>query len=535
MIFGDHFATNCTVSLRWEETVFPRRPVVERSPTHLVITPNLATNVADWAVEVVNPDGARSGEFPFKVAMATQVPILTAVRPNPVTGSDEPQTLILSGEHLIPRYSVRLWPSDKPPTSNPAYHTITSPNGTQAVIQSVFGTAGKTWHVDVVSLAGHSSGRLSFEVQAPDWTPTIHTITPAKIVTANGPQTLSVTGARFVEGARVKLTHGRSGQTQEIESFRTHSSRQLLFDHDFGKSDGEWLLQVVNSKGRSSEPLAFRVNAPAPAWVLWNGLVMIVAVSLLAGLTITLAWLQLWLWPRRIRQKCEVSVWQERQRLFQELHDGVGSELSEITSHCQRAEYELNDPPVVVGRLREIADASRRVGGFISDATWANERDSAPLDELVAYLKERAKRILRHSAIQLRFETPDNLDNAPFPILQGREIILWVTEALHNVLKHAQANEVRLILRWMEKPLAPSDRGQSLHCRRQLELGVTDNGQGIPVEQTSSFGQGQRSLRERAERLGGKFDVHSTPGQGTRVTLTLHWPPMQPREMRDRR
>jgi signal transduction histidine kinase len=50
---------------------------------------------------------------------------------------------------------------------------------------------------------------------------------------------------------------------------------------------------------------------------------------------------------------------------------------------------------------------------------------------------------------------------------------------------------------------------------------VDDDGQGFDPAQPTGTGQGLRNLRERAERLGGRAEVSSTPGQGTSVRVTI--------------
>ena len=55
--------------------------------------------------------------------------------------------------------------------------------------------------------------------------------------------------------------------------------------------------------------------------------------------------------------------------------------------------------------------------------------------------------------------------------------------------------------------------------RRVLE--IDDDGRGFDPASLPGTGQGLSNLRERAERLGGRAEIHTTPGQGTRVRVTL--------------
>ncbi len=82
-------------------------------------------------------------------------------------------------------------------------------------------------------------------------------------------------------------------------------------------------------------------------------------------------------------------------------------------------------------------------------------------------------------------------------------------EAVTNAVKHARASEVCIQL--------AMDSGK-------LSMRVADNGEGF--EQTEAFSEvgghfGLLGMRERAERLGGELQLHSEPGQGTEVEVTV--------------
>jgi signal transduction histidine kinase len=75
-------------------------------------------------------------------------------------------------------------------------------------------------------------------------------------------------------------------------------------------------------------------------------------------------------------------------------------------------------------------------------------------------------------------------------------------EALHNTVKHARASQVQM-------SLAETDG--------RIVLQVEDDGQGFDPGGEFPGHLGLRSMKERMERLGGRFSVESSPGAGTRV------------------
>ena len=78
-------------------------------------------------------------------------------------------------------------------------------------------------------------------------------------------------------------------------------------------------------------------------------------------------------------------------------------------------------------------------------------------------------------------------------------------EALHNIVKHAEATQAQVKLRRQGK---------------QILLSVQDNGCGFNPRDLPSTGMGLAIMQERVKSIGGQTDIQSTPGVGTTVTVT---------------
>jgi len=82
-----------------------------------------------------------------------------------------------------------------------------------------------------------------------------------------------------------------------------------------------------------------------------------------------------------------------------------------------------------------------------------------------------------------------------------------IQELLGNTARHAQASIIRILV----------DMGQE-----RVRVSVDDNGKGFDPETLQhSNSLGLRLIRERAEMLGGSFEVDSNTGKGTRVSFTV--------------
>ena len=94
------------------------------------------------------------------------------------------------------------------------------------------------------------------------------------------------------------------------------------------------------------------------------------------------------------------------------------------------------------------------------------------------------------------------LDALP-PMPPSHEVELYhiIVEALNNVVKHAAASRLSLVL---------AQAGAHLHLR------ITDNGHGFDATQTKG-GLGLRNIRERVAQLHGQLTIESSPGHGARI------------------
>ena len=97
---------------------------------------------------------------------------------------------------------------------------------------------------------------------------------------------------------------------------------------------------------------------------------------------------------------------------------------------------------------------------------------------------------------------PAKLETAVFRITQ---------EALTNVVKHAEANSVLIIVACRE---------------RSVVLAIEDDGRGFSLPPTPGNGFGLVGMRERVASVNGALDIESKPGVGTRLTveIPLVWP-----------
>ncbi|WP_416760039.1 sensor histidine kinase [Roseateles sp. So40a] len=171
---------------------------------------------------------------------------------------------------------------------------------------------------------------------------------------------------------------------------------------------------------------------------------------------------------------------QERERLLQEMHDGLGSQLVTARLCAERG--------VTSQSLVGLLDDCIREMRLTVDALAVTDGD---LTLLLANLRHRMAPRLQDAGLELDWQ----LSDVPLlPTLRGtggRELIRIVQEALSNIIHHAGATRVRFSTRVDE-------------ARGQVLLSIVDNGRGLAADLRQ--GNGLRGMRRRAERISAQIE-----------------------------
>jgi signal transduction histidine kinase len=195
---------------------------------------------------------------------------------------------------------------------------------------------------------------------------------------------------------------------------------------------------------------------------------------------------------------------QERQRIMQDMHDGLGSQLMSSLMLVERGALSNEQ---VAQILRESIDDMR----LAIDALAAEETD---LGSALGNLRYRIEPRLRAAGIELAWDArnlPESIGLHPDAVLP---ILRIVQEALNNALKHSGARVARVTFDTTR--VGDAD---------YLDIRVADNGRGMSAEGVG--GRGLLNMRNRALRIGAQLNIVSAPGSGTVVHLRCKLDPTQ--------
>jgi len=210
---------------------------------------------------------------------------------------------------------------------------------------------------------------------------------------------------------------------------------------------------------------------------------------------------------RLYRQSQELAALQERQKLARELHDSVSQALYGIGLGARAARkmldlsattnQDLVEPLEYVLSLAEAGLAEMRA------LIFELRPDSLENEGIVAALSKQA------AALEARHQIDVAVELCPEPdlSLEAKQTLYRIAqEAINNIVKHSGASRVELTL-------SVDSAGAALE--------VSDNGVGFDPQAQYPGHLGLRSMRERAERLGGTLVVESGSNQGSRVWARL--------------
>lgn len=209
---------------------------------------------------------------------------------------------------------------------------------------------------------------------------------------------------------------------------------------------------------------------------------------------------------RLYEQAEQAAVTTERSRLARELHDSVTQLLYSITLYAEAAVELLasGEMETAAGHLRELRDTAQEALRETRLLIFELHRPDIGPGGLIAALKARLEAVEARGGMQADLQV-EGVEALPRGVQE--ELYNIAQEALNNALKHAHANCVHIRLRFEAV---------------ETELAVIDDGVGFEISnERLGGGFGIQGMKERALKLGGKLEIETAPGKGTKISVRL--------------
>jgi signal transduction histidine kinase len=252
-------------------------------------------------------------------------------------------------------------------------------------------------------------------------------------------------------------------------------------------------VRARNADGLLSlNPSTLEFEIAAPVWRRWWFLSLMVALMGLAIYSV---------YRSRLGRLLELE--RIRTRIATDLHDDVGSGLSQVSILSEVISRRVGQEQGVVEQLSIIGSVSRDLVDSMSDIVWAINPGRDRLSDLSHRMRRFASDVLIAHGVEFSFDIPHPGRDIRLGPEMRRELYLIFKEAVNNIVRHSDCTEVKITF---------------LISDGALELSVHDNGDGFESE-SENEGNGLVNMRLRAAKLGGDLRITSNNGHGTTVLL----------------
>ncbi len=202
------------------------------------------------------------------------------------------------------------------------------------------------------------------------------------------------------------------------------------------------------------------------------------------------------------RVKNIIGLERLRAKLAADLHDNIGSSLTEISILSEVISHKIDTADKNIKKsLKMISDNSRNLIDNMSDIVWLVNPKRDSLYDLILRLRDTYSELSSYTNISFRSENIKELEKISLSMEHRQHLYLIFKEAINNSITHSQCSQINL---------DASVKG------KRLEMTLKDDGIGI-TQYNHSAGNGLNNMKERAKAIGGILSVFSENGKGTVV------------------
>jgi len=211
-----------------------------------------------------------------------------------------------------------------------------------------------------------------------------------------------------------------------------------------------------------------------------------------------------------LEQQRTLAMLKEREHLARELHDELAQGLASINVHAQLVSglLEAGQPEEAQAQLQILAQAARNAQVDVRGEIRMLSYRMDPVEGFLESLRRYLHAFQETHKIQTELAASTDFPMRLFSPTVETQLMHIVQEAFTNIQKHAMAKHVRVY--------AAREHGS-------FKLKIEDDGRGFDLEQirpaNNSFGQG--IMAQRAAEVGGRVEINSAPGKGTRVLIEV--------------
>jgi signal transduction histidine kinase len=203
------------------------------------------------------------------------------------------------------------------------------------------------------------------------------------------------------------------------------------------------------------------------------------------------------------------EIEQERARVAHDLHDDLGSRLTEVNMLASLSKSPTTPPMEKEKYLTELTETARQMVTSLDEIVWAVNPRNDTIASLASYFGAHAQRLLDLASVSCGLDIAENLPERPLDPKFRQEMFFAFKEALTNIIRHAGATQV-----WLRISVAGD----------WLVVELADNGGGFGPNRHQAGDDGIANMNERLRALGGTCEITSQVGTGTTVKFRAPMP-----------
>jgi ligand-binding sensor domain-containing protein/two-component sensor histidine kinase len=304
--------------------------------------------------------------------------------------------------------------------------------------------------------------------------------------------TVHYTAVDLIAGPKTTYAYKLSGEDEDTGWIKAGHQRQINFSH-LAPGKYQLLVRSQNMQGiqNNQEALIRFFIRPSFIQTAWFYVLIFIAI---AGLFYGLY---------RFRLRQLVRTEQIRNEISKNLHDEVGSTLTNISLGSLLAQKQLHEDSQVSRILERIYQDSQTVSQTMREIVWSINPKIDTLGEALPRMIQYASELLEAKNILLKAEISPHLDRIKLTMEERRDLYLIFKESVNNLARHSVASKANIRFR-VESGL--------------LEMVIADDGKGFD-KAVSISGNGLKNIRERAQRHKWQLIIQSSPGSGSILTI----------------
>jgi signal transduction histidine kinase/ligand-binding sensor domain-containing protein len=315
----------------------------------------------------------------------------------------------------------------------------------------------------------------------------------------------SFTATSFINEKQVLYNYRLQGGTNNQWSEPSNNATVSFID----LPPGNYKLDIKASfpAGRYPEKIiSYQFSIAPPWWGTWwfRSLAMVLIIGLLiTGFR--------FYYRRKLEKQMAVlekrqAIEKERTRIATDMHDDLGAGLSRIKFLSETIGIKKQQHEPIEEDVNKIREYSHEMIDKMGEIVWALNEKNDSLSDLLSYTRSYTMEYLSQNGIGCKTEMPDSF---PSVFVSGefrRNVFLTIKEALHNIVKHSQATEVKL----------------SVRINHHLSIKLKDNGTGFDKNNIRSFSNGLSNMESRVKEIGGRFEIANRHGTLINLEIPLH-------------